>query len=164
MYEIKTEDVFRDFSSDKESFNFSTYSKYYDSSKLVNGKVNDETGGIAIEKFVGLKPKMYSFLVRNNKYKNAKGANINVVALIIHYEHKYVLFNSKCLRHVMDRIQCKDHRIGIYEFNKMFAMFWWQNKYSKQWIRQISFWVLEIINDNNNKNSYLNNYFKKIYC
>ena len=64
----------------------------------------------------------------------------------------------------MDRIQCKDHRIGIHEFNKMIAMFWRQNKYSKQWIRQISFWVLEIINDNNNKNSYLNNYFKKIYC
>ena len=59
MYEIKTEDVFRDFSSDKESFNFSNYSKYYDSSKLVNGKINDETGGIAIEKFVGLKTKMY---------------------------------------------------------------------------------------------------------
>ena len=66
---------------------------------------------------------MYSFIVGNNEYKSAKGVNINVVALISHYKHKDVLFNSKCLRHTMDRIQCKDHRIGIYEFNKMFAMF-----------------------------------------
>ena len=31
--------------------------------KLVLGKIKDETGGVAIEEFVGLKAKMYSFLV-----------------------------------------------------------------------------------------------------
>ena len=43
MYEIKTEDVYGDFSSNKEIFNFSNYSiksKYYDySSKLVLEKL-----------------------------------------------------------------------------------------------------------------------------
>ena len=62
MYEIKTEDVYEDFSKDKEMFDLSNYSiksKYYsDSNKLVVGKMKDETGGVAI-KFVGLKPKMY---------------------------------------------------------------------------------------------------------
>ena len=42
MYEIKTEDVYEDFSSDKETFDVSNYSaklKYYDdSNKLVIGK------------------------------------------------------------------------------------------------------------------------------
>ena len=42
MYEIKTEDVYEDFSSDKEMFDFSNYStksKHYDNShKLVIGK------------------------------------------------------------------------------------------------------------------------------
>ena len=43
--------------------NYSTKSKYYDSSnKLVIGKLKDETGGAAITEFVGLKPKMYSII------------------------------------------------------------------------------------------------------
>ena len=42
MYEIKTEDVYENFSKDKEMFNFSNYSaksKYDDSNKLVLGKM-----------------------------------------------------------------------------------------------------------------------------
>ena len=46
MYEIKTGDVYEDFSSDKEMFDFSNYStksKYYDdSNKLATGKMKDE--------------------------------------------------------------------------------------------------------------------------
>ena len=49
MYEIKTEDVYEDFSKDKEMFDFSNYSvksKYYDdSNKLVADRMKDETGG-----------------------------------------------------------------------------------------------------------------------
>ena len=59
MYEIKTEDVSEDFSSDNAIFDFSNYltkSKYHDNSnKLVIGKMKDETGGATIEEFVGLK-------------------------------------------------------------------------------------------------------------
>ena len=78
MYEIKTEDVYKDFSNDKEMLDFSNYStnlKYYDnSSKLVVGKMKDETAGVAIEEFVGLKPKIYLYLVDDNKeHKKAKG-------------------------------------------------------------------------------------------
>ena len=67
MYEIKTEDVYIDFSNDEEMFDFRNYatkSKYYDNSnKLVGGKMKDETAGVAIEEFVGLKPKMHSYLM-----------------------------------------------------------------------------------------------------
>ena len=76
MYEIKDEGVYEGFSSNKEMFDFSNDStkwKYYDNSnKLVIGRMKDETGGVAIEEFVGLKSKMYSFLVENNKQKKAK--------------------------------------------------------------------------------------------
>ena len=87
MYEIKTEDVYEDFSNNKEMFdlsNYSTKSMYYDNSnKLVIGKMKDETAGIAIEGFVGLKPIIYSYLVYDNsKYKKAKGVNRNVAATI----------------------------------------------------------------------------------
>ena len=71
MYEIKTEDVYKYFSSDKDMLDFSNYStksKYYDNSnKLVLWKMNEETSSFAIEEFVNLKPKMYSFLVDNNR-------------------------------------------------------------------------------------------------
>ena len=124
MYEIKTEDVYEDFSNDKEMFDFSNYStksKYYDNSnKLVVGKTKDKTTGVAIEEFVGLKPKMYSYLVNDNsEHKKAKGVNRNVVATISHNEYKDILFNKNCLRHSMNRIQSKDHRIGTYEINKI---------------------------------------------
>ena len=124
MNEIKTEDVHEDFSSNKEMLDFSNYStksKYYDNSnKLVIGKMKDETGGAAIKEFVELKPKMYSFLVEDNSEdKKAKGVNRNVIATISHSEYKDVLLNNKSLRHSMNRTQSKDHRIGIYEINKI---------------------------------------------
>ena len=63
MYKIKTEDVYEDFSSNKEMFGFSNYStksKYFDNSKqLVIWKMKDEIGGIAIEALAELKPKMF---------------------------------------------------------------------------------------------------------
>ena len=39
----------------------------------------------------------------------------NVVATISHNEYKDVLLNNKCIRHSMNRIQCKYHKIGTYE-------------------------------------------------
>ena len=77
MYGIKTKDVYEDFSSNEEMFEFSNYStqsKYYDdSNKLVIGKMKDRTSDVAIEEFVGLKPKMYLFLVDvSSKHKKSK--------------------------------------------------------------------------------------------
>ena len=34
--------------------------------------MKDESDSVAFKEFVGLKPKMYSFLVDNNEHKNAK--------------------------------------------------------------------------------------------
>ena len=59
---------------------------YDNSNKLVIGKMKDEIGGVVIEEFVELKPKMYSFLVDNNEHKKAKGMNKNGVAAISHNE------------------------------------------------------------------------------
>ena len=51
--------------------------------------------------------------------KKAKGINKNVTATISHNEYKDVLLNRKCLRHSMNMIQSKDHRLGIYEINEI---------------------------------------------
>ena len=85
------------------------------SNKLGIGKMKDETSGVVIEEFVRLKPKMYSFLVDNNtEHKKAKGMNRNVDATISHNEYKDVFLNNKCIRHSVNRIQSKGHRIGTY--------------------------------------------------
>ena len=56
-------------------------SKYYDySNNLVVSKMKDKTSGVAIEEFVRLKPKIYSFFGDNNsEHKKAMGVNKNVV-------------------------------------------------------------------------------------
>ena len=50
MYTITIEDVYEDFSSDKQMLGFSNYStksKYYDNSNKLNiGKMKDETGAM----------------------------------------------------------------------------------------------------------------------
>ena len=62
--------------------------------------MKDEAAGVATEEFVGLKPKMYLYLVDdNNEHKKAKDVNKNVVATINHNEYKDVLLNKKRLRH-----------------------------------------------------------------
>ena len=89
MYEIKTENVYEDFSSNKEIFEFSSYStksKYYDdSNKSVIRKIKDETGGVAIEEPVGLKPKIYSHLIDDDSEHKM---NRNVATTISHKEYK----------------------------------------------------------------------------
>ena len=68
--------------------------------------MKDEKGGVAIEEFRGLKPKMYSFLLDDNsEHKKAKEVNKNVVEKVSHSEYKDVFWNNKCLRHSMNRIQ-----------------------------------------------------------
>ena len=79
----------------------------------------NERACVAIEEFVGLKPNMSSYLVDDNReHKKAKGVNKNIVATSLN-EHKDVSMNKKCLRHSINRIQSKNHKIGIYEKNKI---------------------------------------------
>ena len=51
--------------------------------------------------------------------KKENGFNRNAVTAISHNEYKDILLNKKCLRHLMNRIQSKDHRIGTYEINNV---------------------------------------------
>ena len=90
MYESKTEAVYEDFSKDKEMLDFSNCSaesKYYDNSnKSVVGKMKNETVDVAIKELVGLKPKIYSFLVDDNSEHKKKGVDKNIVERITYSE------------------------------------------------------------------------------
>ena len=82
--------------------------------------MHNETAGVATEEFVRLKPKMNSQLVHaNGEHKKAKGVNRNTFATISHIEFKDVLQKIFFLRHIVNRIQNKDHKIGTYEISKV---------------------------------------------
>ena len=73
-YEIQTEDIYWYFSRERfDSSDSPTLKYYYNSNKLVVGKMKDETSGVDIEEFVGLKSKMFLLLVdHSSKYKKRK--------------------------------------------------------------------------------------------
>ena len=162
IYEIKTEDVYEDFSNDKELFDVSNYlpeSKFYDTShKLAIGKMKDETGSAAIKEFVELKPKMCSLLVDNREHKKAKGVNRNAVATISHNEYKDVLLNNKCKRQSMNRIQSKEHKIGTNEINKVSLSRFDGKIYIQNYVYE---GLTVVIRVNYKKNSDLSDYFEK---
>ena len=98
-YEIKSENVYKDFYKWKDLFDFSNYSKdstfYDDTNKKVIGKMKDEYGGVIIDQFIGLKSKMYSIKkIDGNESSTAKGVNI----AIEFNKFKDVLFNKKILK------------------------------------------------------------------
>ena len=118
-YEMKSENVYKEFFKWKELFNFSNYSKdseiYDDTNKKVIGKMKDEYGGAIIDQFIGLKSKMYSIKkINGSESITIKGVNIATEV----NEFKDVLFNEKVIRHQMKRIQAKKHEIGPYEIDK----------------------------------------------
>ena len=119
-YEIKSKNVYKEFSKWKDLFDFSNYSKdskFCDNTnKKVIGKMKDEYGGVIIDEFVGLKSKMYSIRkINGSESSTTKGVNIATEF----NEFKDVLFNKKVIRHKMKRMQAKKHKIGTYEIDKI---------------------------------------------
>ena len=119
-YEIKSENVYKEFYQWKDLFYFSNYSKdptfYDDTNKKVIGKMKGEYGGAMIDQFIGLKSKMYSIKkINGSESSTTKGVNI----VTKFNEFKDVLFNKKVIRCNMKRIQAKKHKIGTYEIDKI---------------------------------------------
>ena len=82
--------------------------------------MKDETGQIATEELVWMKPKTYPLLLEHSsECKKAKGVSKNVVEKITYSEYKDVLLNKKWLRHLMNRIQSENHKVGAYKINKI---------------------------------------------
>ena len=83
-YEIEAEDVYKDFSNDKDMFDNSDYpesSPYHcNVNKKIIGKFKDEACGIPITEFIVLKSKMYSYVKDNEKGgRTAKVIKKNVI-------------------------------------------------------------------------------------
>ena len=61
-----------------------------------------------------MKAKMCSFLIDNCEHKN--------IVATSHNQYKDVLLNNECLRHSMNRIQSKYHRIETYKSTKFHCL------------------------------------------
>ena len=128
MYQIKTEDFYKDISADiKTKFDTSDYPKDHPSgiltgeNKKVIGMFKDEVAGKQITHFIGLRPKLYSFKIEEGKnVKKCKGIKKSVVSKGITFEH-YVdcLFTGEKQMRSMKIIQSKNHDIYSKEVNKL---------------------------------------------
>ncbi len=114
MYLIYTENIYNDFWADREHFDFSGFPETSDyhstTNKKVIGKMKDETSGDPIIEFVGLRPKMYSFVTvkEDNELVEKHTTKGNQKAA------------SKLLRHIDFRLQL-DLPHENYVVNRRFA-------------------------------------------
>jgi hypothetical protein len=124
MYEIKTDDVYRDFKrigEEKDCWDNSDYPKdspYYSAhNKKVIGKFKDEAEGVPITEFVGLRSKMYAYVKENGKGgMTAKGVKKYVIKnKLTHDNFKNVIAKKDRMRHKMNTIRSTKHIIGTYE-------------------------------------------------
>jgi hypothetical protein len=127
-YEIETEDIYEDMGKMGDQFDFSDYPKdhplYSSKNKKVIGKFKDETNGVAIQEFVGLRAKMYSILVDGKAKKRAKGVKQCVVkGEITHNDYRKAIF-SKELKNIQqtcsfNTIRARKHEISTLSQNKV---------------------------------------------
>ena len=104
MYEIETEDFYKDISNDvKNRFDTSDYPPNHPSgiptgcNKKVLGVFKDEAAGRIMKEFVGLRAKLYSYkMFEGEESKKCKGIKKSVVKKsITHEDYKNCLFTGK---------------------------------------------------------------------
>ena len=109
-------------------FDFSEYqSNFFDpTNKKVIGEMKDEFKINPINKFIGLKSKMYCTVSDDDtEVSTAKRVNIS----IDFNAYEDVFFNEKIIRHKRKRIQSKKHRISTYDVNKICLLCFDDKKY-----------------------------------
>ena len=127
-YHIKTKDIYKDMSKNvNEIFDTSNYPKDHPSgiksgiNKKVPGKFKDELGGKIITEFVGLRPKLYSFVTMNNvEEKKCKGIRKTVVKNKISFNnYKKCLFEKSVIMKEQYNIRSYDHQLFTEKQNKV---------------------------------------------
>ena len=85
--------------------------------KKVIGKMEDEAKDVPR---VGLKPKMYSFIKKDDEEeKKTKGINKKVFKNMAHEEYENALFVEKQTTPQVKRIQSKSHQLGKFKINRI---------------------------------------------
>ena len=128
MYEIQTEDFYKDINGDvKDRFDTSGYPPGHPSgipsgfNKKVLGMFKDEVNGNVIDEFVGLRAKLYSYkMFEGEESKKCKGVKKSVVKKsITHEDYKKCLTNRKPQLRKMNVIRSYKHNVFTEEVNKV---------------------------------------------
>ena len=128
MYETETEDFYKDISEDvKDRFDTSDYPENHPSgiptgiNKKVLGMMKDETAGKIIKEFVGLRAKLYSFIMEDGKEnKRCKGVKKQVVeSSITHEDYKTCLRTGKEQLRKQNILRSYEHEVFTEEVNKI---------------------------------------------
>ena len=128
MYEIETEDFYKDISEDvKDRFDTSDYPENHPSgiptgiNKKVLGMFKDEAGGKIIIEFVGLRAKLYSYIMdEGEEHKKCKGIKKQVVATSIkHEDYKTCLTTGKEQLRKQNILRSYEHEVFTEEVNKV---------------------------------------------
>ena len=128
MYEIETEDFYKDISGDvKNRFDTSDYPNNHPSgiptgcNKKVLGMFKDEAMGKSIKEFVGLRAKLYSYkMFEGEESKKCKGIKKRVVEKsITHEDYKTCLLTGKEQLRKMNIIRSYEHEVYTEEVNKV---------------------------------------------
>ena len=128
MYEIETEDFYKDISKDvKDRFDTSDYPENHPSgiptgiNKKVLGMFKDEVAGKIIKEFVGLRAKLYSFIMEDGKEnKRCKGVKKQVVEnSITHEDYKTCLRTGKEQLRKQNILRSYNHEVYTEEVNKV---------------------------------------------
>ena len=129
MYEIETEDFYKDISGDvKNRFDTSDYPENHPSgiptgiNKKVLGKMKDEAAGKIIKEFVGLRAKLYSYKMYEGEeeIKKCKGIKKQVVqSSISHEDYKTCLLTGKEELRKQNILRSYNHEVYTEEVNKV---------------------------------------------
>lgn len=117
LFYCETEDIYQDMHSSMDMFDTSDYPKdhplHSDRNKKALGKMKDETNGIPISEFIGLRSKMYSFVCNHKENKRAKGiAKVTVKKDLKHRNYKDTLFEESS--QVSSMTSLRSHRHELY--------------------------------------------------
>ena len=134
MYLIRTDDFYKDISKDiKRKFDTSDYPNSHPSgiltgvNKKVIGMFKDEVAGRQITYFVGLRPKLYSFKVEDdktvkkvNEVRKCKGVKKNVVKREISFkDYVQCLFSGEKQMRSMKIVESEIRDIYSKKVNKI---------------------------------------------
>jgi len=127
VYEIETDDFYRDISDDVEArFDTSDFDNDHPSgiptgkNKKLIGMMKDEATGKIIAEFAALRAKLYSYRMVGEDYKKCKGVKKNVVKKdITHENFLNCLFTDKEQMRTMNIIRSRFHHVFTETVNKV---------------------------------------------
>ena len=115
IIQVDTNDLYKDMLKHADLYDTSNYAPghplYSDQNKKVIGKFKDELGGKVMTEFIGIRPKMYSY-VGEDSGKRAKGVKKSVLKkTLTHEDYKKCLLDKKVFSRDMPGLRSYKHTI-----------------------------------------------------